>query len=202
MLIDVRLTYTGEKKFAYSDLVNQEVMKLLPPNFLPENANVTFSNGYMPEYDVIVEEGAVLHRFEIKTTNKENGKVLIEECRADGQPSGLSATKSDYYVILHKTYNGEKQIGKLRIIKTDLLKEIVKFSKLQSSENVVINPPDDSGPGSQCVVVTFNKENADKWVKAGILKNSQEDGWLLDIDTTPQGYFNTEKIVRKNKSLY
>ena len=41
----------------------------------------------------------------------------MELCRADGRPSGLTATTADFYMFLNNAGN----VGKLRIIKTEEL---------------------------------------------------------------------------------
>lgn len=202
MIVDIKSMYLGESKFEYSDKVNEAIIKLLPPLYVQPDSVLDVKKGFNPWCDVaVVTPNKPTLTFEVKTTNKENGYVQIELSRADGKPSGLSMTKAHYYVILHKTFARTKQIGKLRILKTETLKKIIDFYNNKRT-NLIVRQPDENGPGSISIEIKFDVNNVTQWVNAKVLNNSYEDGWLMDIDTTEEGYFDLSKILRKNNSLY
>lgn len=202
MIVDVKSMYLGESKFEYSDKVNEAIIKLLPPIYVQKDSVLDVKKGFNPWCDVaVITPNKPTSTYEVKTTNKENGYIQVELSRADGKPSGLSMTKADYYVFLHKTFSRTKQIGKLRILKTDTLKKIVDFY-IHKRTALIVRQPDENGPGSISLEIKFDVNSVTQWVNAKVLSSSYEDGWLMDIDTTAEGYFDLSKPLRKNTSLY
>ena len=68
------------------------------------------TEGYNSNFDFIINDKT----FELKISSKGVKSAVIELARADGGRSGLTATKSDFYMFLNNAGNK----GKIRLIKT------------------------------------------------------------------------------------
>jgi hypothetical protein len=121
----------------YKDLAISKEKEEIFGNFL---SKLNWPIEYAPlevfyEYDIITTATTMnnkIIRFEIKyNKNYTNDVVVIEECQLinpingeyEIKECGLTATKSDYYIIF---FQGEKNPWK---IKTEKLKELIKNSK-------------------------------------------------------------------------
>jgi len=84
------------------------------------------ARGYFSDWDFSIQlsENRII-TFELKISASGTTNGSIELARADGRASGLTATKSDYYIFLNSAGN----IGKLRIIPTKELKTFYKSPK-------------------------------------------------------------------------
>lgn len=70
----------------------------------------------------------------------------IEVSRWNGSPSGLSASKSDYYLIINPGYLYQKEVMKIRVVTLASLKEAVK-----TNCRVTVYEPNNLNPlGSVC----------------------------------------------------
>ena len=78
----------------------------------------TISTGYFSNWDFIMNDKT----FELKISSKGLYNSVIELSRANGKPSGLSATTADHHIFINN--NGDH--GKVRLIKTTDLKKYYK----------------------------------------------------------------------------
>jgi len=100
----------------HGHLAEQDIMDVMCKFYKLQPGIVT--KGYFSDYDFIINNKT----FELKISSKSTTNSVIEVCRADGRPSGLSATKADFHLFLNNAGN----IGKLRIIRTSELKKHYK----------------------------------------------------------------------------
>jgi len=91
-----------------------EVAVQLSVSSLYELSPGRVTTGYVSAFDFIINDLL----FELKISSKGMKDAKIELERADGRKSGLSSTKSDFYMFL----NNAGKIGKIRLIKTQDLK--------------------------------------------------------------------------------
>jgi len=94
-------------------LAEQEIMNLVCNFYKLQPGTVT--QGKFSGYDFTIEGKT----FELKISSRSTTNSVMEVCRADGRPSGLSASTADYYLFLNNAGN----IGKLRLIRTSELKK-------------------------------------------------------------------------------
>lgn len=73
------------------------------------------TKGYVSDFDFVLND----QTFELKISSKGLYDSKIELARADGSPSGLSATKAKFHMFL----NNSGSVGKVRIIRTSELKD-------------------------------------------------------------------------------
>lgn len=102
-LTDFSIGHSEEAEFA--------IQNALARLYNLKRGAMTFGNN--ASYDFILNNTKV----ELKISSKTKGS--IELCRADGRPSGLSATTSDIYLFLNPSGN----TAKLRAIRTAELKK-------------------------------------------------------------------------------
>ncbi len=103
--------------------------------------------GYESDYDFILNNTTI----ELKISSKTNG--TLELGRADGRPSGLSATTADIYLFLNPSGKG---VGKLRAIKTSELKQTL--NNIAADECTLTNTVGNK-VGSMLTFVNFRDYN-------------------------------------------
>lgn len=143
---------------------------------------VSMTEGYAPEYDVLMSDG----KYEIKIT--QNEYISVEFARADGSPSGISVSESDFYLIVHKGYgtwiDGKmRAVGKVRRIPTQTLKKVALSVAEHDESRILVHEASVHGPGSMCVRLQASKL-ANDFKSCGV-----KDGWIGDIllDTSSNG---------------
>lgn len=157
-------------------------------------------DGYHPEWDIkfrVLQNNQELTA-EVKCTSYRT--IKIEFAYADGRPSGISLSKADYYLVAafggSKPYNPKnewladwKQVCKLRVIPTCLLRGIVAYIKQNQPGRIKTYAADDSGPGALYVELESRELGG-------------RDGWIgtepTATKTPDQGatfYMDTAKVV-------
>ena len=83
---------------------------------------------YFPDFDFVVADphGRNVARGEIKISSKGASSGTLELSRANGEPSGLSATRADFYLLLNT--NGSTS-GKIRLVRTYHLRQYAATRK-------------------------------------------------------------------------
>lgn len=77
---------------------------------------------YFPDFDFVVSapKCRAVARGEIKISSRGTSQGMLELARADGSPSGLSATTADFYLLLN---TNTPTSGKIRVVRTYHLRE-------------------------------------------------------------------------------
>lgn len=114
---------------------------------------VAVSQGNSPEWDVKLEDGTTI---EVKFTD--NTKPFIETHYADGRPSGLSLSTADYYLIVQAGFWGDKKLGKVKVIPTDVLRNIASVCEQKEY------PASHNSPGSKGFILNRELGNNDGWI--------------------------------------
>lgn len=102
--------------------------------------DVEISQGCDSSYDFRIKDKT----FELKIMS--TPFYNIEVSRANGDPSGLSSSHTDYYAIVNPGWLFGQEVMKLRIVKTADLKEAVT----KSTKVKVYNPNEHNSLGSIC----------------------------------------------------
>ena len=167
--------------FKHSDEVESYIAEWL--NTIIGFEKFTITQGYAPKYDIECTlktpgpNGKKTIKIEVKCQGAQN--LFIEAARStddDAQPSGLSTTEADIHVFINTGWSNiyrdrmvvDQHIqGKIRIIPTDILREIIKGAELTTKyENKVAgydvahSPPTNKNPHT---LPHFNRD-ADGWV--------------------------------------
>lgn len=141
--------------FEYSEAAETVVANAVEKPFNLIAENLTRGNCPSHDFDFRSPVSEKTRKTELKITGKDD--FHIEYAYENGSPSGISITKSDVYLTLAGGWTGTgsraKHVGKLRMYKTDKLKEIVDWLKTKPKfcKNY---PRDGKSRGSRCVVLT------------------------------------------------
>lgn len=143
----------------------------------------SITRGEDDRYDVLMSG----HKIEVKFSSSEN--ITIEYANAKKKPTGIFATQSEYYLVVHTGWANHmdswKKVGKIRLLDTNTLKSKV-IDHIERGNFVALN--DTAGPGRRCVVLNSKTDFS-----------RSTDGWLGDVpyQLTSVGhtyYFNKEHI--------
>lgn len=111
-----------KKDYTISRQIEQVLLDGLIKLYALKQEDVEISQGCNSEFDFRIKDK--LFELKIMSTSFFN----IEVSRENGDPSGLSASKSDYYIIVNPGYLFNKELMKIRIVKTDALRKAVASS--------------------------------------------------------------------------
>lgn len=181
--------HPNKKHFEYNQALEEQIISIIPDMQLLEQ-----TDGFAPEYDVIVSLFDSSVKLEIKTTGRvqlstTNG-IDIEFSRLDGSPSGLTATKSDYYMILSTEFNKGKLVGKIRLFPKIVLVRLA--DKADTFGELYEYPQTNSGPGS----VYFELDPYSK-------SHDEAGGhvWVGDFAVNEDGTWDLTKLMRRNAHI-
>ena len=184
MKVLIKELHSGDKCYEYSEKVERHIARMVSNTLNAKISNET--SGFAPEYDFCLNS----KRIELKLTSRSN--PCIEFSRADGRPSGLLLSESDYYLILSPGGSNGKFVGKLRMFKTVDLKEKM-LKEISLDKNIRVYPADSSGPGSAGFILN-PKEINDIWVGDCelILDDKKVMGFDLSTFKPSFGHFISE----------
>jgi len=100
-------------KTNHSEIAEQNIMDTVCNAYNLKAGNIT--TGKFSDYDFDIEGKT----FELKISSKSTTNSVMELSRANGAPSGLTATTADFHMFLNNAGN----IGKLRLIRTSELQQ-------------------------------------------------------------------------------
>lgn len=104
--------------------------------------DIEISQGSDSSYDFRIKDKT----FELKIMS--TPYYNIEVSRSNGDPSGLTASKSDYYIIVNPGYLYGKEVMKLRVVPTDILREAVRNASAETRKEY--KPNEYNSLGSVC----------------------------------------------------
>ena len=111
------------KDYSISRQIEQVILDKLSSLYKLEQHEVEISQGCDSTYDFRIKD----RTFELKIMS--TPYYNIEVSRHNGEPSGLTASLSDYYIIVNPGYLYGKEVMKLRVVETNALREAVKVCK-------------------------------------------------------------------------
>jgi len=146
---------------------------------------IEVSTGYNPKWDFTHKDGTTS---ELKICSSK--VIQLEVSKSDGSLSGLSATKSDFHIIVHRGWNGilKQKVGKVRFIPTPVLKQYIAEHKERLTP--IIREGDTISQSSICYPL-------DVW-------SLTYDGWVGDVPISEDSHgevsydFTIENIIRLN----
>lgn len=121
MIFSLKDLYVGAN-FSISKQIEQLIVEQLQKLYDLPDSQVEISQGYNSAYDFRLAEK--LFELKIMSTPYYN----IEVSRASGAPSGLTSSKSDYYIIVNPGYLYGKECMKIRIVSVPALKQAVNLN--------------------------------------------------------------------------
>lgn len=149
MIVDVGKLSSGAKgDFSYSEEAELRLCELVYGKGMVEGV----TQGYNADYDVLLTDGT---KVEVKFTRSKD--IFIEEAYYDGTPSGLSITKADVYLIVHKGY-WDGDIGKIKEIPVNVLNAVRNKCRYKEYQ------PSRAGPGSKGFILGAELGNNDGWL--------------------------------------
>lgn len=110
------------KDYSISRQIEQVILDKLMTLYGVGQEDVEISQGCDSKWDFRIKDKT----FELKIMS--TSFYNIETSRYNGEPSGLSASESNYYVIVNPGWLYGKEVMKLRVIETNTLREAVKVS--------------------------------------------------------------------------
>ena len=132
MIVETQKLNTGTQEgYNYSEQAEAALGELV----FGQGCEVT--TGIDSRYDLLTPNNK---KIEIKFTNAKT--IFIETSYADGTPSGLAVSEADYYLIVQKGFYQNQDIGKIKLISTDALRNVRYSCQLTSY------PPSYNSPGS------------------------------------------------------
>lgn len=126
--------------YSISRQIEQIILDQLRLLYNVEEKDVDISQGCNSAYDFRMLNK--LFELKIMSTSYYN----IEISRASGQPSGLSSSKADYYIIVNPGSLYQKEVMKIRIVATGDLRQAVQ----QSTKVRIYEPNANNSLGSVC----------------------------------------------------
>ena len=106
--------------YSISRQIEQIILDKLVALYGLQQEDVEISQGCDSDYDFRIKDKT----FELKIMS--TPFYNIEVSRANGDPSGLNSSKSDYYAIVNPGWLYGKEVMKLRIVETNTLRDVVK----------------------------------------------------------------------------
>ena len=115
-----------KRDYSISRQIEQVLLDGLMKLYGVNQEDIEMSQGCNSEYDFRIK--AKMFELKIMSTPYFN----IEVSRANGDPSGLAASKSDYYIIVNPGWLFNNELMKIRIVETEALRRAVaKSSKVK-----------------------------------------------------------------------
>ena len=144
-------------------------------NFIAGN----ITEGFNPDYDFSIANTKV----ELKVSTKGTTTSSIELSRDNGDPAGLSATKSDVYLFLNQA---GPDIGKLRVIKT---KDLLAYYLFNTGNRKIIKGYNDK-IGSCTAILNFKNFND------LMIGECEYSNGVFDLDTLQTNNYATRFITK------
>jgi len=123
--------------YTYNDTIEEEIQSLLSSSTGLQSGRIT--TGYSPDYDFMLGNLKIELKLTVKTIPE------IEISTANGKPSALALSKSDFYCIIgpgkSKKDNIWEDVFKVRLVKTQDLKNYINKSSTRVSYGVDVNSP-------------------------------------------------------------